>query len=60
MTIANADCPRQLAAVAFAPPASMARRVAALRAAGTPTEFRQYPNVGHGFVRTPTHGDAKP
>jgi acetyl esterase/lipase len=34
---------------AIAPPAVMARRVAALRAAGTPTEFRRYPNVGHGF-----------
>jgi acetyl esterase/lipase len=34
---------------AIAPPALMARRVGALRAAGTPTEFRRYPNVGHGF-----------
>ncbi len=34
---------------AIAPPARMAKRVAALRAAGTPTEFRRYPNVGHGF-----------
>lgn len=34
---------------AIAPPAVMARRVAALRAAGTPTEFRRYPNLGHGF-----------
>ncbi len=34
---------------AIAPPAIMARRVAALRAAGTPTEFRRYPDVGHGF-----------
>jgi acetyl esterase/lipase len=34
---------------AIAPPETMARRVAALGAAGTPTEFRRYPNVGHGF-----------
>jgi acetyl esterase/lipase len=34
---------------AVAPPAAMARRVGVLRAAGTPTEFRRYPNVGHGF-----------
>lgn len=34
---------------AIAPPSVMARRVAALRAAGTPVEFRRYPNVGHGF-----------
>jgi len=34
---------------AIAPPAVMAQRVAALRAAGTPTEFRRYPHVGHGF-----------
>jgi hypothetical protein len=27
----------------------MARRVAELHAAGTPTEFRRYPKVGHGF-----------
>lgn len=33
----------------IAPPAVMERRVAALRAAGTPVEFRRYPNVGHGF-----------
>jgi acetyl esterase/lipase len=33
----------------IAPPAVMAQRVAALRAAGTPVEFRRYPNVGHGF-----------
>lgn len=33
----------------IAPPSVMARRVAALRAAGTPVEFRRYPNVGHGF-----------
>jgi acetyl esterase/lipase len=34
---------------AIAPPAVMARRVGSLRAAGTPTEFRRYPNLGHGF-----------
>jgi acetyl esterase/lipase len=34
---------------AIAPPAVMARRVEVLRVAGTPTEFRRYPNVGHGF-----------
>jgi acetyl esterase/lipase len=34
---------------AIAPPAVMARRIRALRAAGAPTEFRRYPNVGHGF-----------
>jgi acetyl esterase/lipase len=33
----------------IAPPSAMARRVAVLRAAGTPTEFHRYPNVGHGF-----------
>jgi acetyl esterase/lipase len=33
----------------IAPPSVMARRVAALRAAGTPTEFHRYPSVGHGF-----------
>lgn len=33
----------------IAPPSVMARRVAALRAAGTPIEFRRYPDVGHGF-----------
>lgn len=34
---------------AIAPPSVMAQRVAALRAAGTPVEFRRYPDVGHGF-----------
>lgn len=34
---------------AIAPPSAMAQRVAALRAGGTPVEFRRYPNVGHGF-----------
>jgi acetyl esterase/lipase len=34
---------------AIAPPSIMAPRVAKLRAAGTPTELRRYPNVGHGF-----------
>lgn len=33
----------------ISPPAVMARRVAALRAAGTPTKFRRHPNLGHGF-----------
>jgi acetyl esterase/lipase len=33
----------------IAPPSVMARRVAALRTAGTPVEFHRYPNVGHGF-----------
>jgi acetyl esterase/lipase len=34
---------------AIAPPSVMARRVAALRAAGAPVEFHRYSNVGHGF-----------
>jgi acetyl esterase/lipase len=34
---------------AISPAAVMARRVEALRAAGTPTQFRRYPDVGHGF-----------
>jgi acetyl esterase/lipase len=33
----------------IAPPAIVERRVAALTRAGTPVEFRRYPNVGHGF-----------
>lgn len=33
----------------IAPPAVMARRVAALRRAGTDLAFHQYPGVGHGF-----------
>lgn len=33
----------------IAPPAVMARRVAALRRAGTAVEFRRYPDLGHGF-----------
>jgi len=33
----------------IAPPATMERRVEALRAAGTRVEYRKYPNVGHGF-----------
>ena len=33
----------------IAPPSVMAQRVLALRAAGTPVEFRRYPNLGHGF-----------
>lgn len=33
----------------IAPPASMERRVAALRRMGTPVDYRVYPNLGHGF-----------
>lgn len=33
----------------IASPSSMERRVAALRRAGTPVEFRRYRNLGHGF-----------
>jgi acetyl esterase/lipase len=33
----------------IAPPATMERRVAALRKAGTPVEYRKYPDLGHGF-----------
>jgi acetyl esterase/lipase len=33
----------------IAPPASMERRVAALRKSGTAVEYRKYPNLGHGF-----------
>lgn len=33
----------------IAPPSVMRRRVAALRAAGTEVEFREYPRVAHGF-----------
>ena len=33
----------------IAPPATMERRVAALRRAGTEVEYRKYPDVGHGF-----------
>ena len=33
----------------IAPPAIMERRVAALRAAGVPLEYRKYANIGHGF-----------
>jgi acetyl esterase/lipase len=33
----------------IAPPGTMARRVRALRDAGTRVEFRTYPHVGHGF-----------
>jgi acetyl esterase/lipase len=33
----------------IAPPASMERRVAALRRAGAEVEYRKYPNLGHGF-----------
>jgi acetyl esterase/lipase len=34
---------------AISPPASMERRVAALRQAGVPVEYRKYQNLGHGF-----------
>jgi acetyl esterase/lipase len=34
---------------AVAPPATMERRVAALRRLGTDVEYRKYPGVGHGF-----------
>lgn len=34
---------------AIAPPAAMRPRVEALRQAGTPTAFRVYPRMGHGF-----------
>ena len=33
----------------IAPPATMERRVAALRAQGTPVEYRRYEGLGHGF-----------
>ena len=33
----------------IAPPAIMEQRVEALTRAGTPVEYRRYPNVGHGF-----------
>jgi acetyl esterase/lipase len=33
----------------IAPPATMARRVEALRRSGTPAEFREYEGLGHGF-----------
>lgn len=33
----------------IAPPASMERRVAALRRIGTPVEYHRFPDVGHGF-----------
>ena len=33
----------------IAPPASMERRIAALRSLGTDVEYRKFPNVGHGF-----------
>lgn len=34
---------------AIAPPATMERRVARLRRAGTEVEYQRYPGVGHGF-----------
>jgi acetyl esterase/lipase len=33
----------------IAPPASMEKRIAALRKSGTAVEFRKYANLGHGF-----------
>ena len=33
----------------IAPPASMEKRVAALRKSGTAVEYRKYRNLGHGF-----------
>ncbi len=33
----------------ISPPASMEKRVEALRALGTPVEYRKYPGLGHGF-----------
>lgn len=33
----------------IAPPATMEKRIAALRRYGTPVEYRKYPNLGHGF-----------
>lgn len=33
----------------IASPASMERRIAALRSIGTPVEYRKYANLGHGF-----------
>lgn len=33
----------------IAPPVIMERRVATLRQAGTPVEYHQYPDLGHGF-----------
>lgn len=34
---------------AIAPPASMERRIAALRKSGTRVEYHKFPNLGHGF-----------
>ncbi|OBZ94716.1 esterase [Pararhizobium polonicum] len=34
---------------AIAPPASMEKRIAALRQMGTPVAYRKYPALGHGF-----------
>ncbi len=33
----------------IAPPASMEKRIAALRKSGTAVEYRKYTNLGHGF-----------
>ena len=33
----------------IAPPASMEKRVEALRRSGTAVEYRKYPDLGHGF-----------
>ena len=35
----------------IAPPASMERRVEALRKSGTTVEYRRHANLGHGFGR---------
>jgi len=43
----------------IAPPSSMERRIAALRQAGTPVEYRRYQGLGHGFgtgLGTPAEG----
>jgi len=33
----------------IAPPSAMEKRVAALRKAGTPVEYRKFARIGHGF-----------
>jgi acetyl esterase/lipase len=33
----------------IAPPASIEKRIAALRRTGTAVEYRKYPNLSHGF-----------
>jgi acetyl esterase/lipase len=44
----------------IAPPASMEKRVEALRKSGTAVEYRKYTNLGHGFGRVPRDGSSKP